>query len=117
MFDLARGHVDSIRVWPKQWGFKAGVARLYPPLYSGWENGMEVKGLHEEYAAKGEAGYTLSSIFYNQRYFQETGSEFVNNFVLLWVPERYAFSVFNETNFEAFKSRTETHSQRGFSQK
>jgi len=88
----------------KHWGFKAGVARLYPPLYSGWENGMEVKGLHEEYTAKGEAGYTLSSIFYNQRYLQETGSEFVNNFVLLWVPERYAFSVFNETNFEAFKS-------------
>lgn len=90
----------------KSWGFKAGVARLSPPLYSGWENGMEVKGLHEEYAAKGEAGYTLSSIFYNQRYFQETGSEFVNNFVLLWVPERYAFSVFNENNFEAFKNST-----------
>ncbi|HCR30949.1 MAG TPA: hypothetical protein DIV79_13130 [Opitutae bacterium] len=88
----------------KQWGFKAGVARLYPPLYSGWENGLEVKGLYEEYAAKGEAGYTLSSIFYNQRYFEETGSEFVNNFVLLWVPERYAFSVFNEVNFEAFKN-------------
>ena len=88
----------------KQWGFKAGVTRLYPPLYSGWDNGTKVKGLYEEYAAKGEAGYTLSSIFYNQRYFKETGSEFVNNFVLLWVPERYAFSVFNENNFEAFKN-------------
>ena len=88
----------------KQWGFKAGVARLYPPFYSGWESGMKVKGLYEEYVAKGEVGYTLSSIFYNQRYFKETGSEFVNNFVLLWVPERYAFSVFNESNFEAFKN-------------
>ncbi len=90
----------------KQWGFKAGVARLYPPLYIGWENGMEVKGLYEEYAAKGEAGYTLSSIFYNQRYFKDTGSEFVNNFVLLWVPERYAFSVFDRSAFEAFKNST-----------
>lgn len=88
----------------KQWGFKAGVARLYPPFYSGWENGMEVKGLYEEYAAKGEVGYTLSSIFYNQRYFKNTGSEFVNNFVLLWVPERYAFSVVDEGAFEAFKN-------------
>ena len=86
----------------KHWGFKAGVARLYPPLYSGWENGMEVKGLHEEYAAKGEAGYTLSSIFYNQRYFRETGSEFVNNFVLLWVPERYAFSVLKRDSAGVF---------------
>ena len=87
----------------KQWGFRAGVARFYPPLYIGWENGMEVKGLYEEYAAKGEAGYTLSSIFYNRRYFKDTGSEFVNNFVLLWVPERYAFSLYDESSFQGFK--------------
>lgn len=88
----------------KRWGFRAGAARLYPPLYSGWESGMEVKGLYEEYVAKGEAGYTLSSLFYNERYFRDTGSEFVNNFVLLWVPERYAFSLFDESAFEAFKN-------------
>ncbi len=87
----------------KQWGFRAGTARLYPPLYIGWENGIEVKGLYEEYAAKGEAGYTLSSIFYNTRYFKDTGSEFVNNFVLLWVPERYAFSLYDESSFQGFK--------------
>ncbi len=90
-------------VYRKSWAFRTGVTQLYPPLYDGWKNGKDVKGLYEDYADEGEPGYTLSSITYNDRFYQQTGAEFVNFFSLVWVPEAYAFSVFTNRSFETFK--------------
>jgi hypothetical protein len=88
----------------KSWEFRSGVTKLYPPYYDGWEDGREMKGLYEDYAGKGEPGYTLSRIIYNDRFLQQTGSEFVNFFSLFWVPEAYAFSLFTPRSFEKVKN-------------
>jgi hypothetical protein len=88
----------------KSWEFRSGVTKLYPPYYDGWEDGRERKGLYEDYAGKGEPGYTLSRVIYNDRFRQQTGSEFVNFFSLFWVPEAYAFSLFTPRSFEKVKN-------------
>jgi len=88
----------------KSWEFRSGVTKLYPPYYDGWEDGRGVKGLYEDYEGKGELGYTLSRIIYNDRFFEQTGSEFINFFSLFWVPEAYAFSLFTPRSFEKVKT-------------
>ncbi len=88
----------------KSWEFRSGVTKLYPPYYDGWEDGRGVKGLYEDYAGKGEPGYTLSRIIYNDRFYEQTGSEFINFFALFWVPEAYAFSLFTPQSFEKVKT-------------
>lgn len=88
----------------KSWEFRSGVTKLYPPYYDGWEDGRELKGLYEDYAWKGDPGYTLSRIIYNDRFLQQTGSEFVNFFSLFWIPEAYAFSLFTPRSFEKVKN-------------
>lgn len=87
----------------KSWEFRSGVTKLYPPYYDGWADGREMKGLYEDYAGKGEKGYTLSRIIYNDRFLEQTGSEFVNFFSLFWIPETYAFSLFTPRSFEKIK--------------
>lgn len=87
----------------KSWGFKSGVTTLYPPFYEGWENGHFVKGLYEGFAEMGEPGYTLSSVMFNERYYKQTGREFVNFFALVWVPEQYAFTLFQPSSFGPIK--------------
>ncbi len=84
-------------------GFKSGVTQLYPPFYEGWSDGRKVKGLYEEFVKDGDPGFTLSSVVYNDRYYRETGKEFVNYFVLYWVPEQYAFTLFQPNSFQPFK--------------
>ncbi len=88
----------------KSWEFRSGVTKLYPPYYDGWEDGRGVKGLYEDYVGKGEPGYTLSRIIYNDRFYEQTGSEFINFFSLFWVPEAYAFSLFTPRSFEKVKT-------------
>ncbi len=87
----------------KSWSFRSGVTELYPPYYDGWRNGKTVKGLYENYLDQGEPGYTLSSVVYNERYFKQTGGEFVNYYSLVWVPEAYAFSLYTPSSFNKFK--------------
>ena len=87
----------------KSWGFRSGVTQLYPPFYDGWKNGREVKGLYRKFAEDGEAGYTLESIVFDEQFYKATGKEFVNYFALVWVPQQYAFSLFQPRNFEVFK--------------
>ena len=87
----------------KSWGFKSGVTQLYPPFYDGWVDGKRFKGLHEEFAKDGDPGYTLASVAFNEPFYKATGKEFVNFFTLIWVPEQYAFSLFQPSNFERFK--------------
>ena len=86
-------------------GFKSGVIQLYPPFYEGWANGRKVKGLYEDFVKDGEPGFTLSSVIYNERYYRETGKEFVNYFILYWVPEQYAFTLFQPNSFGPVKDR------------
>ncbi len=88
----------------KSWEFRSGVTKLYPPYYDGWKDGRERKGLYEDYVGKGEQGYTLSRIIYNDRFLEQTGSEFVNFFSLFWVPDAYAFSLFTPRSFEKVKN-------------
>lgn len=97
-------HIKGGVGYRKSWEFRSGVTKLYPPYYDGWEDGRERKGLYEDYAGKGEPGYTLSRIIYNDRFRQQTGSEFVNFFSLFWVPEAYAFSLFTPRSFEKVKN-------------
>lgn len=87
----------------KSWEFRSGVTKLYPPYYDGWENARGDKELFEYYAKKGEPGYALSSIIYSDRYVKQTGSEFINYFILIWVPQTYAFSLFTPRSFGKFK--------------
>lgn len=87
----------------KTWGFKSGVTELYPPFYDGWVDGKRVKGLYEEFVQDGEPGYTLASVSFNQPFYQATGKEFINFFALVWVPEQFAFTLFQTSNFEALK--------------
>ena len=92
----------------KSWGFRSGVTQLYPPFYEGWANGYDakghdVKGLFEKLAEDGEPGYTLSSVSFNERYYRQTGREFINFYALVWVPEQYAFTLFQENSFQPIK--------------
>ncbi len=89
----------------KSWGFKSGVSQLYTPFYEGWADGRDVKGLFDSFAEDGEPGYTLSSVMFNEAFYKRTGKEFVNYFTLIWVPERYAFTLFQPSSFQPIKDQ------------
>lgn len=87
----------------KSWGFKSGVTQLYPPFYDGWVDGKRVKGLYDEFAQDGDPGFTLASVSFNEPFYKATGKEFVNFFALIWVPEEYAYSLFQPSSFAKVK--------------
>ncbi len=88
----------------QQWSFKSGVTRLNTPYYDGWINLIRQKGAIEDFSEGGDPNDLLAGVLVNKNYVEASGSDFINFYSLVWVPQDYAFSLFSQSNFDNYKS-------------
>jgi len=98
---LYRGKTPFVR----DWGFRSGVVELNVPHYEGWVNLTPQTDLYLEFAQLGVADQTLSGVYVNSRYMLETRANYINFYVLVWVPEGTAFKLFTEHSFAPVKEK------------
>lgn len=99
----------------RKWTMEAGVTQLDIPAYDGWVQASPDSDLFANFASQSREGNRLASVLVNQRFVEATASPYVNWFVLVQVPQQYAFARFNARSFavrkQAIRERAEEFRQ------
>ncbi len=87
-----------------EWSFKSGVTNLNTPYYDGWVNLIRQKGAFEDFSEGTDPNDLLVGILVNRNYVEATDSDYINFYSLVWVPQDFAYSLFSQRNFDAYKT-------------